>query len=102
MSDELYWDSTQEEVSAVLDHVALMEKQANLRAGLVAAVITNVHRKKGSRIVQPAEFLKGPRVQMAVEEAMQFMDNWAEGINAQEPSPVADPTLNPSSEGTTK
>ncbi len=97
MSDEEYWNSTQEEVSAVLDHVALVEKQANLRAGLVAAVITNVHRKKGSRLVQPADFLKTPRVHMSVEEASKFMDTWAKGINAQEPS-VTDPTLNPSAE----
>ncbi len=66
---------------AVLKEVAQQERRANLRAGLIAATILNVHRKRGTRMFYPEDFVKSPRVYMSVEEGAQFMDKWAQGIN---------------------
>ena len=79
--DELFWRLTRGEVMAVLKEVAQRDRQANLRAGLIAATIVNVNRKKGTRMLKPEDFLKSPREYMSVEEGTQFMDRWARGIN---------------------
>lgn len=88
--DELYWDLTLEEVLAVLELIGARqrnrERNADLRAGLVAAMIvnTNPYRKKGARLMQPEDFVKGakvPKRHMSVEEAQMFMDSWAQGVN---------------------
>ena len=83
--DELFWRLTQVEVMAVLQEVALQERQANLRAGLIAATICNAnpYRKKGARFLQPEDFIKGPRQYMSLEEGTRFMDRWARVINKQ-------------------
>lgn len=67
----------------MLKEVALQERRANLRAGLIAAVIvnSNPYRKKGARLATPEDFIKGPRRHMSVEEGVLFMDRWAQGIN---------------------
>lgn len=56
------------------------DRAATLRAGLVAATIVNVHRRKGSRLVQPGDFIReAPKAEdyMDVETAKSFMDRWA-------------------------
>ncbi len=80
-------------MTAVLKQVAQQERQANLRAGLIAAVIVNSHRKKGARLLQPEDFVKGPRRHMSIEEATRHMDSWAHGIN--KAVEQHDPTLQP-------
>jgi len=89
--DELYWELTYEEIGAVLKQFAALERAANLRAGLIAAVYVNMHRRKGKRLIQPAEFLRGgPRTHMSVEDARTFMDSWAQGVNENPNRPVED------------
>jgi hypothetical protein len=67
----------------VLQQVAQRERQANLRAGLIAATIvnSNPYRKKGARRLKPEDFIKGPREYMTAEEGARFMDRWAKHIN---------------------
>jgi len=77
----LYWTLTPAEVVAVVREVALRERAANLRAGLIAATLMNIHRKKGSRLIQPGDFLRRPREYMTVEAAQEFMHSWAKDMN---------------------
>jgi len=77
----MFWDLTIHEVGAVFDRNADRERAANLRAGLVAATIANVHRKKGAPMMKPSDFLRQPIVRMSPKEAAQFMDTWAAGQN---------------------
>lgn len=57
------------------------ERQAALRAGLVASAIYNVHRKRGQRALRPSDFVRGERKYMTVEEARRYMDAWAREHN---------------------
>ena len=77
----LFWDLTIHEIEAVFNRSADREKAANLRAGLVAATIANVHRRKGAPMIKPSDFLRQPVVRMDPEEAAKFMDSWAAGQN---------------------
>lgn len=86
--NELYWELTPEEVDALFrvksKYDRALHEAAILRAGLVAATIVNVHRKKGARMVHPHDFLKRPRREkdyMSPEEGRAFMARWAAGIN---------------------
>ncbi len=100
MPNELFWDSTQQEVMAVLKARQRYERQANLRAGLVAATIINVHRKRGTRLVRPGDFLKVPRTAaqyMSLEEGQKHMGRWAKKVNAHI---AGDTTLSPQREDT--
>ena len=81
ISNEVYWSLTVREVKAVLKSIAEQNKQADLRAGLVAATIANVHRRKGSRLVQPQDFLRQPKRFMELDEAVRHMDRWARSVN---------------------
>lgn len=70
----------------MFEHIAERDKTlaraADLRAGLIAATYVNMHRKKGARLVQPGDFIRGPRRYMSIDEAQNFMDKWAHGVNA--------------------
>jgi hypothetical protein len=83
--NELYWELTQHEIAAVLELQTERQKietrSADLRAGLVAATIHNVFRKKGSRPVRPIDFLQGPRRHMSVEDSKLVMDRWARSVS---------------------
>lgn len=82
MSDELYWRLTLEEVSAVLKQRQTEEQRADLRAGLVAATVANVHRRKGQRAIQPRDFFgEGRRRHMTPQEGARFMRRWAKSVN---------------------
>ncbi|GAF67928.1 unnamed protein product [marine sediment metagenome] len=86
MPNELYWDSTREEVDAVFrqraDYDAAQNKAANLRAGLVAATLINIYRKPGARTVKPSDFVVQERQYMSPKEGRTFMDRWAATENA--------------------
>ncbi len=78
------------------------ERQANLRAGLIAATIINAnpYRRKGARLVRPSDFLKVPRTAqqyMSPEEGQKFMGRWVKKVNAQV---IGDTTLTPQREDT--
>lgn len=81
MPHEVFWDLTEREIEAALRCRTDRDRAANLRAGLVASAIYNVHRKKGSRVVKPSDFLKQPARYMSPKEAATFMDRWARGVN---------------------
>ena len=84
--DELYWRLDSQELSALLRLKARQERALtradNLRAGLVAATIANVHRKKGGRLFKPSDFLAEKRKYMTPVEARSYMDRWARAVNA--------------------
>ena len=77
----MYWGLTRREVAAVLKRVSEQNQAADLRAGLIAATITNVHRRKGAALVHPRDFIRGAKRYMTVEEAQTHMDRWAKRIN---------------------
>lgn len=62
-------------------------RAAYLRAGLVAATIINVNRRKGARLVQAKDFFKEPRKEgdhMSTAEAAAHLDRWAASVNRQQ------------------
>lgn len=82
--NELFWEITPQELAEILKQKREQERAAYLRAGLVAATIVNVNRKRGSRMVQPSDFIRElPRDEdfMDVEEAVAMMDRWAKTTN---------------------
>lgn len=87
--NELFWESTLDEVAAVLKRRTEAERALTLRAGLIAATIINVNRKKGAPLVQPHDFLPETEEFLTPEEARAFMDRWAEGQGATPPTIVA-------------
>jgi hypothetical protein len=81
-----FWQSSPEEVEAVLDRKYETERAAYLRAGLIAATIVNVNRKKGARLTRASDFIREPRKAedyMSVEEAATYMDTWVSSVNQQ-------------------
>lgn len=87
--NELFWELTIDEVSEVLKRRTESERALTLRAGLIAATIINVNRKKGAPLVQPHDFLPETEEYMSPEEARAFMDRWAEGQGGSAPSIIA-------------
>ncbi len=81
----MYWRLTRREVVAVLQaivkRVSEQNRAADLRAGLIAATITNVHRRKGAALVHPQDFVRMPKRFMTVKEAQTHMNRWAKNIN---------------------
>jgi hypothetical protein len=59
-----------------------------LRAGLIAAAVYNVNRKKGARMLQASDFVVMPDDFLAPEDAASYMDAWAASQN----SPIVAPT----------
>lgn len=58
-----------------------LQKAAALRAGLIAAAIYNVNRKKGARALKASDFVRSERRHLSPEEAARFMDRWAADMN---------------------
>lgn len=56
---------------------AEQDRAATLRAGLIAATILNVNRRKGTPLVQPQDFLAENDEWLTPEQAAEFMDKWA-------------------------
>lgn len=80
--NDLFWDLSLDEILAVSERVTERERAANLRAALVAATIANVHRKSGSRVIQPRDFLREPARYMTPEEGARALEAWARRHNA--------------------
>lgn len=74
LPSDLFWTSTLREVEAVILRKVDQQRAANLRAGLIAATLVNIFRKKGARLVSPSDFLDTPRDHMTIKEAGKFLD----------------------------
>lgn len=90
LPDELFWDSTIQEVEEVLARRREQDRAEWTRAGMVAATIVNVHRPKGRPAVKPSDFFqerRAPRESdyMSVEESIRAMDAWAKSTQANPP-----------------
>lgn len=70
------------------------EQPAYWRAGVVASVIANVHRKKGSKPLMPSDFLPAPRTRSKKQTSEQMkaalvgIFNWAKkkGLTKEKPA----------------
>lgn len=76
--DELFWRCTIEDLGLLLraihEREAAIQHAANMRAGLVASVLVNIHRKRGAPTVKPQDFFRDPKAErMTIEQAQQFM-----------------------------
>jgi hypothetical protein len=84
----VFWRSTPAEVGALLEAIAerdaARERAANLRAGLVAAAVYNVHRRKGAQPIRPEDFLREEPKVLTPEEMEQMMDGWMLTHNARQ------------------
>ncbi len=86
ISNDLFWELTVREIEVVLNRREEEERRENLRAGLIAAAIYNVHRKRGTPAFHPRDFIRErPRPQdyMSKEQARAFLDGWAADRNAE-------------------
>lgn len=82
--EDVFWRSSPQELEALFRARREKDREAYLRAGLVAATIVNVNRRRGARLVQPSDFIvEPPRPEdyMGVEEAVAMMDAWANSTN---------------------
>lgn len=86
--DELYWQLTPPEIRALLEELAereaRQERNAALRAGLVAAAIYNVHRRKGTQALKPEDFVRPERERVKILPAAEMakrLQAWAEAHN---------------------
>ena len=57
LSEEELWNLTLPEFNALVERKREQDERADLRAGIVAAVIANVFRGKGTRAYQPYDFM---------------------------------------------
>jgi hypothetical protein len=75
--NELIWELSIPEIETVVQLKVEDDRAASLRAGLIAATILNVHRKKGTRVIQPQDFVRMPDDFMSPEAAQAYLDAWA-------------------------
>lgn len=76
----MFWELTPRETEAILERHKEAERREYLRAGLIAATVVNVNRRKGAKLIRPEDFLRElpkPEDFMDPEEAVTFMDRWA-------------------------
>ena len=57
MSEEAFWRSTPRMVYALIERWELEQERRDHRAGIVAATIANVNRRKNSKAYSPADFV---------------------------------------------
>lgn len=76
--NELFWDLSLPEIEAVIDCRVEDARAATLRAGLIAATILNVNRRKGASLVQATDFVREKDEFLDPEQAAEFMDRWAQ------------------------
>jgi hypothetical protein len=83
--DHLFWRLTPVELGSLLGKMAEVheaeERAAVLRAGLVAATVHNVHRRKGTRAAKPSDYLKKPPAILDPSQMEAEMDAWAKASN---------------------
>lgn len=58
LDNDLFWDSTLEEVEAVFDRAREADRKADRRAGLIAAQVTNMAGKVSRRTAKPDDFFR--------------------------------------------
>lgn len=88
ISNELFWELTSGELEEVLKNQAQAEKRDYLRAGLIAATVINVNRRKGAPLVQAGDFFRErPREEdyMDVAEAERELEAWAASTQTMAP-----------------
>lgn len=83
----MFWRSTPHEVSLLLREIGERRREehraAQYRAGIVAATIANVHKKRGARASQPHDFLPEEPKALAPEQMRALFDAWAQNRNAE-------------------
>lgn len=78
IDDALFWRLTPHEtrklINALAERYRVNQHNANYRAGLIAAILRNIHSKKGAPTVSPMDFFREPTTErMTIEEAQTFM-----------------------------
>lgn len=68
-------------LEAMVEKAQAEGKAATLRAGLIAAAVYNVNRKKGAYFLQPKDFLDEPPVLLDPETMEIHLDAWARTAN---------------------
>lgn len=89
--EDLFWRCSPQELGALFERRREKDREAYLRAGLIAATIVNVQRRKGAALVQPGDFFRArPKEEdyMDVAEAQKAMEAWAAVTNASLPRQV--------------
>lgn len=87
VDDSVFWASTPSEVRVLLDAYATVEQRRQRadyqRAGLIAAAVYNVHRKKGTPKLNPMDFWDfGGRAKNDTPDALRgAMLAWARAEN---------------------
>lgn len=83
--DDLYWHLTPADTRVLIEELGERRKAdqdaANLRAGVVAATIANIWRKKGSRAIRPQDFFRR-RKPMSAGNFRTMMLTWAKDMQA--------------------
>lgn len=85
--DEVYWRSTPEELTALLEELdkreTRLKREADLRAGLIAAELHNTQpfRRPGARRLRPSDFIREPPKKLSPEEVYKAMSSWAKSVN---------------------
>jgi hypothetical protein len=83
--DELYWRSTPYEVQQLVRAIVGFRQQdakaATLRAGLVAAAIYNVNRRKGAKVIKPQDFVREPAKPVDPNQMAEVFKAWARAHN---------------------
>ncbi|HSH44476.1 MAG TPA: hypothetical protein VK966_01335 [Longimicrobiales bacterium] len=84
----MFWRLTPRELEALLDAIGERREQENeaenLRAGLVAAMIYNVHRRRGAKPKEPRDFFRPAKAGdeiVSTEQMRSALDAWADRTN---------------------
>ena len=85
--DELFWKLTPVEVGALMDDLvdieSRREKNAALRAGLVASAVYNVHRPKNMKALKASDFVKEEKkAELTAKQERDWWYAWAQDQNA--------------------
>jgi hypothetical protein len=86
IDDDTYWQCTPQETRLLFEAFGRRQSQLaraeTLRAGLIAAAIYNVNRRRGTPVITPEDFLPRDQVTVSPEVAVSMFREWAQGINA--------------------
>lgn len=85
VGDAVFWGSTFVEVSKLMKEYAERrnddQRAAIERAGIVAAAVYNVNRKKGARWIKPSDFIATRPHEVTPEQFATLMKGWARSHN---------------------
>jgi len=57
LSDEEFWGLTVKKFNALMKCYSLDNKRQDFHAGLICAVLANIHRSKDSKVFKPEDFM---------------------------------------------